>query len=730
MKYLTLFDNSSQYKDNELDLPRYNISYLNSEDEVVHKKTLGLVLEVNITSSSTAMDRSYILPMYGLDYKSITDSINSTEPSTLSLSSREFEYEESSIDTEEEERIRKEYEKENDELIASIPMTLDNDNYDFIVNWGDGTFDTFQSLNDTSCYHTYESIGTYQIEIRGTFKRIYRNTSTSAVGGAYPTPRKLTRVLSWGNSGLVSMNNAFNGESNLYSIPLTPKGSPTFSEVTDFSYAFCSTGLTEIPYSYISDRGIFDECTKVVTFFECFYNCTKMTGVVPPGLFKNCTLVTSFGYVFGLCSSLSGELPLGIFSYAENINNVYYAFYNCKNITGDLPEDMFVNNTKITNFECCFRNCTGLNGNIPSGLFRNCSKANMFRSVFRGCTNIVSVDYNLFENCSSNNINLRSAFEDSGIVEVPEGLLDGLTGTGIMYERMFYKCTKLTRIPGNIFSNITNSNQLTGAEGMFAYCSSLSELSLGDSIVEPTDNGLSQWSDPILIKKWMGLFGECNSFDQLPNIQEELGGSKVRLTESIPGDIILSDKTVVKSSEYSHDSSNPAIAIVVDYDSTRNEGEKIYAMALNDLTKLWTPQALVEDIPDLTNRTTAVTDTWKGKESTNIIKNYSGYTEEKYPAVAYCVNYSTQGTNPGDWYLGDWSDGWYAFMRKSLFEKSINKINSEYPEAKAINFRDGTTYWTSNEYSEINAGCVNSNSTGVTGGVKWYGYYVRPCLSI
>lgn len=727
MKYLKTYDNSKSYESDVLNFPRYNVSYLNAEDDIRYKKSYQLIFEIKITSDKTALDRSWILPMYGLTYSDITNLINKSEPSTISLPDESVIQEDDIFD--EEDRIRKEYERENDELVAGIPATLDGD-YDFTVNWGDGSVNTYISgQSDLSgTYHTYDSVGTYQVEIRGTFKKIYRN---EGIINGYPTTNKIYRIVSWGNTGLTSMNRAFLNEKNLYYIPLPPSGAPTFSQVIDFSYAFAGTGLIEIPWNRVTGRGLFDECTKVITFFECFYNCAKMTGEVPPGLFKNCTLVTNFSYVFGLCNKLSGVLPLGIFSYAENINNVGYAFYNCTGITGDLPEDMFVNNTKITNFESTFRNCTGLNGNIPSGLFRNCSKANTFRSVFRGSKNIVSMDSNLFENCSSNNINLRSAFEDSGIVEIPEGLLDGLTGTGIMYERMFYKCSKLTKIPGTLFRNITSSNQLTGAEGMFGYCSSLSTLNSGESITEPTDNEVSQWSDQNLIKKWIGLFGECDSFDQLPNLQEELGGSKIRLLDTIPGDIILSDKTVVKTSEYTHDSSNPAIALVVDYDPSRNDGEKIYAMSLNDLTKMWTPQSMIEDIPDLPNRTVSVTNTWKGKESTNIIKNYSGYTEEKYPAVAYCVNYSTQGTNAGDWYLGDWADGWYAFMRKSLFEKSISKINSEYPEAKAINYRDGTNYWTSNEYSEVYAGYVNTLNAYVgAGSSKWFSLYVRPCLSI
>ena len=39
--------------------------------------------------------------------------------------------------------------------------------YDFIVDWGDGNTSTVQAYNDANKVHSYETAGTYNIEIKG-----------------------------------------------------------------------------------------------------------------------------------------------------------------------------------------------------------------------------------------------------------------------------------------------------------------------------------------------------------------------------------------------------------------------------------------------------------------------------------------------------------------------------------------------------------------------------------
>ena len=734
----------------------------------------SLIFEIEITSSNSAMDRSYVLPMSGINYTTIKNSINSSSANSLStmsivddsamLLNASIDTEVISSNPEENYKIKDYYGNEmmvegsekyinnnliEDELLRAptgVPdwdntldpekqmamynaekeiMPLATSDYDFTVDWGDGTSNTFVSLNDEACYHVYKSTGTYQIRITGTFRKMYR----SADGiNPYPSLNKLTKVISWGNTGLTSMSEAFRNETKLTQIPLLDTTN-SFSDVTTFYCCFYGcTGLKEIPYDSKTEKGLFDGCSNATTFSLCFYNCSNMVGTIPPGLFKGCSKVTNFSSVFESCRKLTGGLPVGMFDGNTGITNVSSAFFNCSGLTGTIDPNIFAECPNITTYACTFWNCTGLTGEIPAGVFAS-SKATDFRNTFKGCTKLTSINKDVFSKTSANNVKLTATFEGcTGLTTLPEGIFDGLTGSGLGLDRTFYGCTGLKTIPGSIFAKITKS--VYSACSTFGFCTGLTGLSSGSSITEPTNGGVSQWSTASSIKSWMGCFGNTGSFNQLSKLREELGGTLSRLNTILPGDIVLSNKTVVSPSNYTHTSSTPAIGLVVDYDSSRASGSQIKVMALTDTTRQWTPQSMVEDTP-LSNRTSTSISTWNGITSTNTIKNWSGYTTSKYPAHAYVLSYSTTGTSAGDWYLGDWADGWYAFIRKALIENGVKQIKSKFPASNVVNYRDNTWYWTSNEYSVQSAGLVSSNRSGVdASNGKWLSYYVRPCLSI
>lgn len=54
----------------------------------------------------------------------------------------------------------------------TIPTDSNSVGYDFEVDWGDGTTETITGA-DPDPEHTYNSAGTYQVEITGTFPRIF-----------------------------------------------------------------------------------------------------------------------------------------------------------------------------------------------------------------------------------------------------------------------------------------------------------------------------------------------------------------------------------------------------------------------------------------------------------------------------------------------------------------------------------------------------------------------------
>jgi hypothetical protein len=98
-----------------------------------------------------------------------------------------------------------------------------------LINWDDGS----QTTEVSETYeHSYESEGTYYIEISGNITQ-FGNGLTG-----YPNADKILDVLSWGNLGLTSLSGAFKNAVNITSVPNTLP-----STITDISYMFYGASL-------------------------------------------------------------------------------------------------------------------------------------------------------------------------------------------------------------------------------------------------------------------------------------------------------------------------------------------------------------------------------------------------------------------------------------------------------------------------------------------------------
>ncbi len=137
--------------------------------------------------------------------------------------------------------------------------------YNMYVDWGDGSNSAITDYSSNT--HTYTNAGTYDIKITGTCSLWNFNSVQTSKG-------KITAVLNWGDVGITSMNNAFNGCTNLASLA---------------------------PYA-----------PNVASYASAFYNCPALT-TIPAKLFANCINTTSFNAVFMYSYSISG-IPSGLFS--------------------------------------------------------------------------------------------------------------------------------------------------------------------------------------------------------------------------------------------------------------------------------------------------------------------------------------------------------------------------------------------------------------------------------
>lgn len=143
---------------------------------------------------------------------------------------------------------------------------------------------------------------------------------------------------------------------------------------------FCGTDITNI------SPKIFDYCSNITDFTDCFSHCKDLTSI-PQGLFDKCPNVTDFFACFFDCSSLT-TIPIGLFDKCPNVTSFSVCFYGCK-LLESIPIALFSKNINVTNFKNCFSHCTSLT-TVPQGLFDNCPNVTNFNSCFNNCSNITS----------------------------------------------------------------------------------------------------------------------------------------------------------------------------------------------------------------------------------------------------------------------------------------------------------------------------------------------------
>ena len=235
--------------------------------------------------------------------------------------------------------------------------------FDFEVDWGDGTKESGITNANISekAIHQYQSEGTYDIKITGTYEVISRNYKIDSENYEYTDRKgveKLVKVKQWGTTGL--KNVGLYGLQNLTEI-VTPTES-SFKDLT--AVTFSASGIKNIP-----DK-LFANCKNITDLNSCFQECTNLT-IIGNYAFANCTGVKSFRDDFRELESLT------------TIGN--YVFANCSN---------------VESFEGCFSGCTNLT-TIGDYAFSNCNNVKYFSYTFVYCSNLTTIGENIFKGCDN-----------------------------------------------------------------------------------------------------------------------------------------------------------------------------------------------------------------------------------------------------------------------------------------------------------------------------------------
>ena len=695
----------------------------------------SMILEFTIPEGKlTKYKRTIVLPMTGISYDNIArELINSdTEYNAVYYSENQdfTEYMGGGRNTfngnEDEEFIN---DLKIDEVESRAEESEDEDlpDYQFTVDWGDGTTADYNSSADTAAiYHTYEKGGTYDVAINGFF-RVLTNGSNwdSQVQGLYDKDGEivlsgcnygmcyyLTKVISWGNTNLRSCQEAFVTCQKLSQIPMYDTTN-SFENVTNCSSMFWACQqLKEIPYDSNAERGLFSGCKKVKSYYNLFAGCSGLKGEIPVKLVENSTECTNVSGMFSGCTGLSGGLPVGMFDGMPNLDTASNLFFNCKNLVDTLPERLFPNNPKITTIARLFEGCTNISGNIGPEFIGSLSNLTNMRRAFYNCSKISSISPDAFSGLTKDNLICDDAFYNSGIESIPAGLLESLTGSNLRLVRMFSHCSKLTSIPNTVFSSFDSVRE---ARGMFDSCTSLTS-----ELPTPPPNG--DWDNIDNIRKWYGLFSRCSKMTNYSSIPMELGGRAVRkYPERKVGAIVLADKSIVDITDYEYNSSNKPVGVVY----AHNSDNIVRFMALTNRNTAWTDaNSHVSDTP-ITNKSSSSNwyywGDYTGKENTNAIVNWSRYKEhpEYYPAFKYCHEYSTDGFPAGTWFFGSGSDVWDIYSQIGMMQDACDEIVKQGGFTSSTCFAStNSQIWCSNEKDSVQAWAISTSYFNAGGG-KW-----------
>ena len=179
------------------------------------------------------------------------------------------------------------------------------------------------------------------------------------------------------------------------------------------------------------------------------------------------------------------------------------------------------------------------------------------------------------------------------------------------------------------------------------------------------------------------------------------------------GDILYSDKKCYSGGVQS---GKTPIGIVFDADR-----RTAIALENSPSTMYW--GGYESDIPGITNITdlSKAKQDFNGKANTAAIKAYDSSLSNN-PAAKYVYNYTTTGTNAGDWYLLALGELYTVYNNKDFLNYALSLVGK-----KAI--PTNGNYWSSSEYSNYDAWYLRFSDGLVDRFSKYYNGYVRPVLA-
>ena len=284
---------------------------------------------------------------------------------------------------------------------------------DCVVDFGDGTTQTFTGNNITSVRHNYSEWDIYTIKITGNHSTFRASTNTIEI---------------------IQISNS----------------------ITNCSHMFSTCSITEIPSTLTIPNSVTD-CSVM------FANCSKITTI--PSTFTIPNSVTNCSLMFSYCSSLT-SIP-STFTLGNSVTDCSDMFSNCSGLTA--ISLTFTIPNSVTNCARMFDNCSiteipetftlGNSVTDCSGMFRGCSSLTAIPETLIIPNSVTDCAY-MFRDCRNLTSDISNIWPSAW----------NYTGA-IFIDYMFYNCSKVVgTVPAD---KLWNSGKTFFSSGCFTNCTSL-----------------------------------------------------------------------------------------------------------------------------------------------------------------------------------------------------------------------------------------------------------------
>ena len=330
----------------------------------------------------------------------------------------------------------------------TIPINSSNGSYDYTVDWGDSSADTGQHGD---AKHTYESPGTYRVEITGDFPRIYFNNGNQK--------DKIIEVRQWGNIQWKSMEGAFAGCSNL---EIVATDAPDLSTVTNMSRMFFQAS------KFNQDIGDWD-VSSVTQMNSMFAGATSFNQDIGSW---NVSSVIQMNNMFNGATSFNQDIGSWVVS---NVNIMRGMFEEATSFNQDIG-DWDVSN--VTNINYMFEGATSFNQDIESWKVSNVI---FMAGMFEGAT---SFNQDIGNWDVSNVAIINNMFK--GATSFDQDIGDWDVGSVTHMSSMFAGAASFNQDLGNWSSNATGRDFMFDNSGLD--CSNYSATLVGWANNTNTEN--------------------------------------------------------------------------------------------------------------------------------------------------------------------------------------------------------------------------------------------------